>query len=283
MIPEVFDFRLTSRCNMNCPFCFGTKVNENFNLYKLYDFFSFLRKKGVNYVVITGGEPTLADHFCDIVMLLKSLGYDIALSTNGTFWMDNNSRDFVLNNCSWIALPVESEIEREHNELRSYSMNHFHLIYSILSHIRYDAPNIKIKIGTVVSIKNINHVSNILNIPPIEPDASTPFQKSHTKFNYDYYKENKIKDQDFEKLIQNIKNKYKNVKTSIDYSYEKDRNGRYFFVEPNGDIMVINNNEEQVIGNYCDNGEELMKKIEKLVDARRTNANFHNTFVDDKR
>lgn len=89
--------------------------------------------------------------------------------------------------------------------------------------------------------------------------------------------------QDFEKLIQNIKSKYKNAKTSIDYSYEKDRNGRYFFVEPNGDIMVINNNEEQVIGNYCDNGEELMKKIEKLVDARRTNANFHNTFVDDKR
>lgn len=44
MIPEVLDFRITSVCNMNCSFCFGTKVNKKFNYENLLSFFSFLKK-----------------------------------------------------------------------------------------------------------------------------------------------------------------------------------------------------------------------------------------------
>ncbi len=279
MIPEVIDFRMTSLCNMKCPFCFGTKVNEKFNYEKLVSFFSFFKEKGVNYVVITGGEPTLASDFSQIVIMLKRLGYNIALSTNGTFWGNNKIRKLVLENCNWIALPIESSIEKEHNYMRDFSTNHFKLVCSILSEIHYRAPNIKIKIGTVVTKENIENVDEILAMLPVKPDSWKLFQLSHTKYNYEYYKKYKIEDGEFEKLIQTVKSKYKSLNTRIYYSYEKERNGRYLFLEPNGEVMVIKDDEEQVIGTYCDNGEELIAKIEQFVDASRTNSNFHNSFV----
>lgn len=278
MIPEVLDFRITSACNMNCSFCFGTKVNQQFNYEKLLSFFRFLKKMGLKYVVITGGEPTLSNDFPTVLLMLKKLGYNIALSTNGTFWGKEKIQKIVLDNCDWIALPVESTVEEEHNCMRKFSSGHQKLILSILPQIRQNAPNIKIKIGTVVSQDNISNVAGILSMLPIEPDSWKLFQLSRTSYNFEYYKKYKIRNDEFEKLIQQIKVRYRNFKTNIFYSYEKERNGRYLFLEPNGDLMVICDNEERIIGNYCDDSGQIISKIEQFVDIDKTNSNFHNSF-----
>lgn len=278
MIPEVLDFRITSACNMNCSFCFGTKVNQQFDYEKLLSFFRFLKKMGLKYVVITGGEPTLSNDFPTVLLMLKKLGYNIALSTNGTFWGKEKIQKIVLDNCDWIALPVESTVEEEHNSMRKFSSGHQKLILSILPQIRQKAPNIKIKIGTVVSQDNISNVAGILSMLPIEPDSWKLFQLSRTSYNFEYYKKYKIINDEFEKLIQQIKVRYRNFKTNIFYSYEKERNGRYLFLEPNGDLMVICNNEERIIGNYCDDSGQIISKIEQFVDIDKANSNFHNSF-----
>lgn len=278
MIPEVLDFRITSACNMNCSFCFGTKVNQQFDYEKLLSFFRFLKKMGLKYVVITGGEPTLSNDFPTVLLMLKKLGYNIALSTNGTFWGKEKIQKIVLDNCDWIALPVESTVEEEHNSMRKFSSGHQKLILSILPQIRQKAPNIKIKIGTVVSKDNISNVAEILSMLPIEPDSWKLFQLSRTSYNFEYYKKYKIRNDELEKLIQQIKVRYRNFKTNIFYSYEKERNGRYLFLEPNGDLMVICNNEERIIGNYCDDSGQIISKIEQFVDIDKANSNFHNSF-----
>ena len=278
MIPEVLDFRITSVCNMNCSFCFGTKVNKRFNYGNLLSFFSFFKERGLRYVVITGGEPTLSDDFPKVLFMLRKLGYKIALSTNGTFWNEERTQRIVLDSCDWIALPIESTVEEEHNCMRQFSSNHQKLILSILPQIRQKAPNVKIKIGTVVNQKNILNVEGILGMLPIEPDSWKLFQLSRTSYNFDYYEKFKVEDGEFESLIRRIKAKYRNSNTNIFYSYENERNGRYLFLEPNGDLMVINNNEEQIIGNYCDSGEKIISEIERFVDINKTNRNFYNSF-----
>lgn len=79
----------TQGCNMNCVFCHNRRLichqPEN-SLIDESEALSFLerRKKFLDGVVITGGEPTLHPGLIDFIKKAKSIGYLIKLDTNGT-------------------------------------------------------------------------------------------------------------------------------------------------------------------------------------------------------
>jgi pyruvate formate lyase activating enzyme len=80
----------TSGCNMRCPFCYNSKLvlPELITAESLYDekkVVEFLkkRKKYLDGLVITGGEPTLQPDLVDFIRKMKRIGYLIKLDTNG--------------------------------------------------------------------------------------------------------------------------------------------------------------------------------------------------------
>lgn len=80
----------TGGCNMRCPFCYNPglvlpKHLSQKDLYDEKDILVFLkeRKKYLDAVVITGGEPTLQTDLSDFLFLLKKLDYLIKIDTNG--------------------------------------------------------------------------------------------------------------------------------------------------------------------------------------------------------
>jgi len=79
-----------SGCNMRCPFCYNSNLvlPEQIKLSQLLDkkqILDFLRRrrKYLEGVVITGGEPTLQSGLLSFCREVKKLGYDIKLDTNG--------------------------------------------------------------------------------------------------------------------------------------------------------------------------------------------------------
>lgn len=85
---EAAVFIRLSKCNCDCPFC-----DTDFRSYEVMEVSEIINRtvrltEGVPqerrpWVVITGGEPLLQD-LTLLVRGLKSIGYDIALETNGT-------------------------------------------------------------------------------------------------------------------------------------------------------------------------------------------------------
>ncbi|MFA6268181.1 MAG: anaerobic ribonucleoside-triphosphate reductase activating protein [archaeon] len=80
-------------CNFKCKFCY----NKELTAYKFFkkskreliqskDFFDFLeaKKKMLDGVVITGGEPTLSPGLYDFIKKIKSIGLAVKLDSNGT-------------------------------------------------------------------------------------------------------------------------------------------------------------------------------------------------------
>lgn len=278
MIPAVIDFRLTSSCNMCCPFCFGPTVKSSWEKEPLENFFAFFKENGVKYVVLTGGEPTRDSRFEYVVSLLKEMGFQLALSTNGTFWPNEDLRAFILKHFNWIALPVESSQAEVHNSIRHCSFNHHELIYSILPQIRDIAPQIKIKVGTVVTMGNILTIPEILGSLPIMPDIWKLYQLSKPKTSGDYYLQKRVQDNMFEELILKLKAQYQSGPAAIHASYEKERNGTYLFLEPDGKVMTIRNNEEHIIGDYTTCGSDLIKALDENIDFEKVISNFYNSF-----
>ncbi|MDD4984050.1 MAG: radical SAM protein [Candidatus ainarchaeum sp.] len=85
--PDILDMQITTHCNMNCKFCYANinkKEGNNLDFKYIKTVFNDAKKKGLCFVSITGGEPTLHPDFYKIVNYAKSLGFAIHLNTNGT-------------------------------------------------------------------------------------------------------------------------------------------------------------------------------------------------------
>lgn len=80
----------TYGCNLKCPYCHNPdliKYNPEVSpLISEYSVLSFLehRKRLIDGVVITGGEPTLQSELAYFAKKVKLLGYSVKMDTNGT-------------------------------------------------------------------------------------------------------------------------------------------------------------------------------------------------------
>ena len=79
----------TSGCNLSCPFCHNPElVSPQLGAFKIpeTEIWDFLkkRKKILDAVVITGGEPTIYPDLIDFIGKIKKMGYLVKLDTNGT-------------------------------------------------------------------------------------------------------------------------------------------------------------------------------------------------------
>ncbi len=78
----------TGNCNFRCPFCHNSSLvlhPETEGVIEEEEIFSFLerRRKMLDGVVITGGEPTLERSLIPFLKRIRSLGYSVKLDTNG--------------------------------------------------------------------------------------------------------------------------------------------------------------------------------------------------------
>jgi pyruvate formate lyase activating enzyme len=77
----------TGGCNMRCHYCYNPDlvlrtakpIEEEYILSTLME-----RKKLIDAVVVTGGEPTIWPDLPDFLAKLKRLGFSVKLDTNGT-------------------------------------------------------------------------------------------------------------------------------------------------------------------------------------------------------
>ena len=79
----------THGCNFRCPFCHnaGLVVRPSEQCIREEDVLSFLekRKKMLDGVCITGGEPLLQTDIAEFIRRVRDLGYAVKLDTNGAF------------------------------------------------------------------------------------------------------------------------------------------------------------------------------------------------------
>ncbi len=80
----------TQGCNMRCPFCYNPslvlpQMTEGKEGFSEEDVLAFLkkRKKYLDAVVISGGEPTIQADLKDFCKKIKKMGYQLKIDTNG--------------------------------------------------------------------------------------------------------------------------------------------------------------------------------------------------------
>ncbi len=76
----------TSRCNLNCRYCFGQfheREGINFPREKLLLVIDGLAALGTRFILLTGGEPMMYPHITEIVRRIGEHGIELLLGSNG--------------------------------------------------------------------------------------------------------------------------------------------------------------------------------------------------------
>lgn len=82
--PLTIHLLITSRCNLNCPKCFYRTEENQLSLPTLTELLHEWHFNGVKSIAIGGGEPLLHPNIVTLTKLAKTLGFYVAVTTNGT-------------------------------------------------------------------------------------------------------------------------------------------------------------------------------------------------------
>jgi pyruvate formate lyase activating enzyme len=129
-------------CNFKCKFCYNKELTSHKffkkskrELVEEKDFFSFLesKRKLLDGVVITGGEPAVSPGLHNFIKKIKSLGFAVKLDTNGTH--PNLLKKLIAENLlDYIAMDVKAPPEKHH--LITQSRIHFQPVLESIDLVR---------------------------------------------------------------------------------------------------------------------------------------------------
>lgn len=90
-IPASGVFELTPRCNLRCKMCYVrltpeqmAPIGQERSAEEWLELGRQARDAGMTFLLLTGGEPTLRQDFCEIYEGLAQMGLSITLNTNGS-------------------------------------------------------------------------------------------------------------------------------------------------------------------------------------------------------
>ncbi len=276
--PGAVDLRLTGRCNMRCPYCFGPDAPALPDSSVLLSFFAQAKRAGCRHVVITGGEPTCDPRFRDIVQALRKMGYTLALSTNGTCWRDPDLWSFITRQFDWVSLPLDAADPALHNRLRPGAGDHHALIMEIFRSLDPER-GFRLKLGTVVCRLNIDQLPDIAASLPVTPDLWKLFQLCPSRRDPDFTAANRVDTRAFLKQVARLKAACP-TDLRIHASTSAGRDGAYLFVDPDGALRTIRAGRERALGSIGQDFETISAACAAL-DAEKVLHNYQMSFPSD--
>ena len=119
-------FYIAGSCNLRCRHCwispgYSKDIHGNFIKTEYVEkAINEAKPLGLNFVKLTGGEPTLHPQIREIVLLINQLGIRFAMETNGTL-IDSETAEFFKKNehFSSISVSVDGTDSKTHDSLRA--------------------------------------------------------------------------------------------------------------------------------------------------------------------
>ncbi len=277
----VADFWPTGRCDMECPFCYGSdapsstiemeNLDGGLNRIPLYSVTSEtekitgskerrpemsidqmkhvvlkLKEVGVDTLNIGGGEPLLRRETPEIVRFASQVGLEVYVSTNATYL----ARRYVeiKDNISVLGLPFDGSTPQM-NGLMGRNEYVFHNVQNFLAFLKDTQPQHKLKIGTIVSRINMDDIEAIGRLlfqssQIYSPDVWRIYQFEPLKrgvVNREMYE---IGDSQFGQICDRLRALFPEV--MISPRSNSDHSNAYFFITPDGMLQAVHSRHESI-------------------------------------
>lgn len=158
MCIKVLYIRTNNSCNSHCFMCDFWK-NPDISM-KKKQFENIIRNMGgVRMIRFTGGEPLLCGELPFFINYCHEIGIKTSIITNGLI-LNEKIDDLVTNGLDQVVFSIDGSSPKLHDSLRGVSGLFCKIEYA-LNRINKEYPQLKIRVNTVVSEKNINDLPTL--------------------------------------------------------------------------------------------------------------------------
>lgn len=232
-------------CNNDCIFChLGAKKYGDLTTKEIKNKILFCKKQGYNFVVLSGGEPTIRTDILTIARFLKQNNINFGIITNGRmFSYDFFLKKLIQNNLKYVYMSLLGSTKEIHNRITN-SQSFEQTIAGIKNLAKYGLNEYKINV-TVIS-ENINDLKNIV-------DLAKKIGVKKLKFSSVDCKGNVLKNM---KMVPKLSLTIRKIKEAVDYAVEKN-------IQPHiSDLpLCLIGEYDKYIDNLETNGIEVMSEV----------------------
>lgn len=265
-IPEIVCWRITSKCDRKCSFCFKPDSSD-LNTKQIFKIIDKLAENGIRGIGITGGEPLLRNDISRILEYLKKKNILICLATNTDKY--HLYRDIILDKVTAIGIPMESSDKVLHNSIRG--PGNFDSVKSAIDDI-YNNSAVAMYFSTVATRNNINDLLNIEKFL-LPYKERILYWKIYEMIEYNDRPRQKldnfkVNEKTVKKIIKTVGRLIGKDKTL--YLSSKDRSKASFLINPDGDVIIPiekkGRTEDLRLGNFLtDDAQDIFLKWAKKI------------------
>lgn len=240
---RIIDWRITSKCNSDCKFCYAVNNIEPLQKEDIQEVVKKIVSTKCSYVCITGGEPLLnSKETLDIMKKLHNYGIALFLSTNGTNYIENiNDIEALI---SKLSLPLDG-YSKYSNTINGRSEGNFEIVKEILDLYNKKAHNFSIKIATILTKKNMNieHFKKMHDfLKSYSIDLWKIYQFIPEGRGETYINDYNIEDIEYLNFISGLQKYFDKNSSDRDFDISfvgrKERNSAYFIIQPDANVII---------------------------------------------
>ena len=125
IFPKSIDVNPTSKCQLQCPFCWGPnhEIPDGLSTQDWLNTIQFFAERGTDAIVFTGGEPLLRKDIVELLRFSKQMGMRVTLSTN-TILLPSLAEK-VLPMVDEVGIPMDGSTEQNNLLMREGKINSF--------------------------------------------------------------------------------------------------------------------------------------------------------------